>query len=83
MNDRSDRKTETAETPMSDMTMVERVARAIADEIGDGFDNAHRDKPAWIDARGDKAGRYRDVNEPYQVDYLAAARAAMVAMSTS
>lgn len=60
--------------------MLERVAWAIADQIGDGFDSAHRDKPHWIETRGESGGRYRDINEPRQSDYLDAARAALEAM---
>lgn len=57
--------------------VVERVARAIANQLGDGFDNAHRDKPHWVQTRGESGGRYRDINEPRQNDYLDAARAAI------
>jgi len=60
--------------------VVERVARAIADQLGDGFDNAHRDKPHWVQTRGEGGGRFRDINEPRQNDYLGAARAAIEAM---
>jgi len=63
---------------MSDM--IERVGRAIADQIGDGFDNAFAHKGEWRDARGNKGGRFRDVNEPFQSDFLDAAIAAVKAM---
>jgi hypothetical protein len=60
--------------------MVERVARAIANGLGDEFDNAFNGKSDWIYARGEKGGRFRDCNEPTQDDYLGAARAAIEAM---
>ena len=60
--------------------IVERVARIIADQVGDGFDNAHRNKPHWVETRGESGGRFRDVNEPRQNDYLDAARAAIAAL---
>jgi len=62
-------------------TMVERVARAIAQGLGDDFDHAFTGKSEWISERGEKGGRLRDVNEPMQSDYLEAARAAIEAMS--
>lgn len=65
--------------PDTDAADVEAVARAIADQIGDGYDNAFRDKREWIDERTVKAGRSRDINEPFQVDYDDAARAAITA----
>lgn len=57
--------------------MVERVARRIASELGDDFDHAFAGKAEWIAARGQKGGRYRDVNEPYRDEYLDAARGAL------
>lgn len=60
--------------------LVERVARAIAAGLGDSFDSAFVNKSEWIAARGEKGGRYRDVNEPRQSDYMDAARAAISAM---
>jgi predicted RecB family nuclease len=61
--------------------MVERVARAIATELGANLDTAFADKTEWINMRGtDAAGRWRDINEPFKSDYLAAARAAIEAM---
>jgi len=61
--------------------MVERVARAIATELGANLDTAFADKTEWTNMRGtDAAGRWRDINEPFKSDYLAAARAAIQAM---
>lgn len=61
--------------------MVERVARAIATELGADLDTAFADKTEWTNMRGtDAAGRWRDINEPFKSDYLAAARAAIEAM---
>ena len=66
------------------MTDVREImARAIANETGDGFDNAFADKGEWINARGEKAGRFRDVNEPYQCDFLNAADAALAALEAA
>ena len=66
---------------MSDLR--EAVARAIAAEVGDGFDSAFADKGEWIDEGGVKGGRFRDVNEPKQADYLAAADAALAAIEAA
>ena len=60
--------------------LVERVARTIAEGLGDNFDHAFVSKPEWTAARGEKGGRYRDINEPMQPDYLDAARAVIAAM---
>ena len=61
--------------------MVERVARAITTELGADLDTAFANKTEWINMRGtDAAGRWRDINEPFKSDYLAAARAAIEAM---
>lgn len=62
-------------------TLIEAVARAIAEGQGDDFDHAHRDKPHWIETRGESGGRYRDINEPRQPDYIDAARAALTAIT--
>lgn len=61
-------------------TMVERVARAIAAGLGDNFDHAFTGKTEWIHKRGENGGRFRDINEPMQHDYLDAARAAIEEM---
>lgn len=60
--------------------MVERVARLIAGQLGDDFDDAFKNKGQWTDERGFSGNRFRDVNEPFQSDYLDAARAAIEAM---
>lgn len=60
--------------------MVERLARVIASELGDDFDSAFENKAAWIDGRSERGGRFRDVNEPTQADYIDAARAVIQAM---
>lgn len=57
--------------------LVERVARAIARANGDEFANAFKDKPRWTAKRGMSGGRYRDINEPFQSDYLDMALAAI------
>jgi hypothetical protein len=59
--------------------LVEEVARAIADGLGDNFDHAFVTKSEWNAARGEKGGRYRDINEPRQGDYTDAARSAILA----
>ena len=60
--------------------MIERVARAIAEQLGDNLDDAFANKSEWNAARGEKGGRIRDINEPFLGDYLDAARAAIEAM---
>lgn len=62
------------------MNMVERIARAAADGLGDDYDSAFANKSEWVAARGEKGGRFRDANEPYQDDYIAAALAMLKAM---
>ena len=52
------------------------VAKAIAEEQGDVFANAFKNKQRWIAKRGESGGRFRDINEPFQHDYLDAADAA-------
>jgi hypothetical protein len=63
--------------------MIETVARAIAEQIGYSFDDCFHSKREWIEAGGMKGDRFRDVNEPYQIDYLDAARAAIEAMPSA
>lgn len=63
------------------MSLVERVARAIATANGDNFADAFTNKSRWIAKRGMSGGRYRDVNEPFQDDYREMATAAIKAMS--
>ena len=62
------------------MEMVERVARAIAERNGDNYDEIPKHKPDWTQSGGMFAGRFRDVNEPYQTDYEDMAEAAIEAM---
>ncbi len=54
-----------------------RVAKAIARANGDEFANAFANKTRWISKRGMSGGRYRDINEPFQQDYLDMALAAI------
>jgi len=65
---------------LDDEALVERVARAIARANGDEFANAFRDKSRWNAKRGISGGRYRDINEPMQHDYLEMATAAIEAV---
>jgi hypothetical protein len=67
-----------SQAPAGDL--VERVARTIAEGLGDNFDHAFVNKPEWTAARGEKGGRYRDINEPMQPDYMDAARSVIAAM---
>lgn len=59
---------------------IEAAARAIAEALGDSYDHAFISKSYWIAERGESGGRFRDVNEPYQYDYIEAARAAAPAL---
>jgi len=61
------------------LELVKGVARAIADGLGNDFDNAHEDKRHWVETSGMLGGHFRDVNEPRQDDYLAAAACALEA----
>lgn len=58
-------------------TTIQQVARAIAQGLGDCFDHAFASKGDWNAARGESGGRFRDINEPMQPDYLESARAAL------
>lgn len=58
---------------------IERAARAIAKSQGDDFDQCPKDKSEWTEKRGQFGGRYREVIEPYQCDYLDMAEAALQA----
>lgn len=60
--------------------IIERVARAIASNLGDDFDHAFASKSEWIKAQGHKGGRFRWSSEPMQGDYIEAARAAISAI---
>ncbi len=53
-----------------------KVAKVIANAIGDNFSDAFKNKQRWTAKRGMSGGRFRDVNEPFQDDYIAAAKAA-------
>lgn len=61
---------------MADEQLIEAMARDIAKANGDNFADAFKNKTRWIAKRGVSAGRFRDVNEPFQSDYLDMARAA-------
>jgi len=53
-----------------------KVAKVIAKAMGDNFSDAFKNKQRWTAKRGMSGGRFRDVNEPFQDDYIAAAQAA-------
>ena len=61
----------------------EEVARVIASALGDDFDHAFVNKSEWNRERGEKGGRYRDINEPMRDDYLAAAQVAIAMIAAS
>ena len=67
---------------MSD-DLREKVARAIAEALGDDLDHAFVNKSEWNAARGEKGGRYRDINEPMRDDYMAAAQVAIAMIAAS
>lgn len=54
---------------------VPEVARVIASGLGDNYEHAFTNKSEWNRERGEKGGRYRDINEPMQPDYDDAAQA--------
>lgn len=57
------------------------VARAMCERRDDtSFDDLPTNKGQWIEGRGMFGGRYRDVNEPMQCDYLDMADAAIRAI---
>ena len=59
-----------------DLTL--KVARAIADYLGSGYDRAFEDEREWMDARGTRDdGEYGDIDAPYRCEYRDAARAAI------
>lgn len=60
--------------------VLERLAKAIARANGDEFANAFASKARWVAKRGMSGGRYRDIAEPFQHDYLDMARAAVQAL---
>lgn len=53
--------------------LVEVIARAIAEGNGEDFDAVPKHKSEWVKRRGQYQGRFRDINEPFQSDYLAMA----------
>ena len=55
----------------------EALAKIIASAMGDNYADAFKNKERWIAKRGQSGGRFRDVNEPFQSDYLDAADAAI------
>ncbi|MFZ5744447.1 MAG: hypothetical protein ACOY7T_08215 [Pseudomonadota bacterium] len=59
---------------------LEKIARDIADALGDNFDYAFNSKPEWTAARGETKAGFRDVNQPFKPDYLDAAQAALTAI---
>lgn len=63
-----------------DKQLIEKVARAIADQNGDQWEFVPEDKPDWIDNRGMFQGRSRDINEPFRCDYEEMATAALNAV---
>lgn len=66
------------------MTAEDRIAlaKAIASALGDNFADAFKNKERWVAKRGQSGGRFRDVNEPFQCDYLDAADAAFAHVRT-
>jgi len=60
---------------MTDPAEIARIAAIIASAMGDNFADAFENSTHWIVRRGMNGGRFRDVNEPYQADYIAAAEA--------
>lgn len=51
----------------------ESLAKVIAAAMGDNYADAFKNKQRWIAKRGESGGRFRDINEPFQSDYLDAA----------
>lgn len=60
--------------------LVEAVARAIGEVAGFPFDDAFEHKAAWVRAHGEKGGRFHDINEPFQSEFLEYAQAALEAI---
>lgn len=58
------------------MTLIQQIAAAIAKANGDDYADVPRNKAEW--ARGH--WRFRELNEPMQVDYDAMAEAALRAL---
>lgn len=59
---------------------VRRMARVIADSLGDDYDMVPLNKGEWIKARGMCGGFPRDINAPFRLDYDDAATAALAAL---
>ena len=59
----------------------EALAKIIASALGDNFADAFKNKQRWIAKRGMSGGRFRDINEPFQHDYLDAADAVLAFLS--
>lgn len=57
------------------MPDLDKAAGVIARALGDDLDHAFESKSEWNAARGEKGGRFRDINEPFRGDYIAAAEA--------
>ena len=57
---------------------VERAARVLAELDGIGFDDAPKNKQEWTRKGGKFGGRFRDVNEPMQLDFLESAEAVLL-----
>lgn len=55
----------------------EALAKIIASAMGDNFADAFKNKQRWTAKRGMSGGRFRDINEPFQHDYLDAADAVL------
>lgn len=62
------------------VSLIEKIARDIADALGDNFDYAFNSKPEWTAARGETKAGFRDVNQPFKSCYLDAAQAALTAI---
>ncbi len=64
------------------LTVDERqaIAYELAKQRGDTFGCVPRDKRHWIEGHGIFQGRPRDINEPYQSDYLEMADVAYTAL---
>ncbi|APL94125.1 hypothetical protein [Sphingobium indicum] len=60
------------------MSMAEKVARLIAEELGDNYDSAFENKSEWTQSRGGEP--FRNINMPYKGEYLEAARAVLKAL---
>ncbi|AXU20385.1 hypothetical protein C7W88_17045 [Novosphingobium sp. THN1] len=59
----------------------DKIARTIASALGDNFSDAFKNKQRWIAKRGMSGGRFRDINEPFQHDYLDAADAVIALLT--